>query len=108
MSRRAAVLDAGLQAERTQLAWSRTALTLGGVGGFIVHAGWTGGSPPASTGGALLGVLAAAMYVSGIVRYRTVVRRAGTGLGVAAPLALRLVVVSAALAAPAALAVLFV
>lgn len=107
MSRRTAVVDAGLQAERTQLAWSRTALALGGVGGLIVHAGWIGGAPAASAGGAVLVVLALAMYVAGAVRYRVIVRGAAAGRGVAAPWALRLVVVSVALVAPAALVALF-
>lgn len=106
MSARGAVVDTGLQAERTLLAWSRTALALGGVGGFILHAGWSRGAVIPSAGGLLLVSLALVLYAAGVVRYRLLIRRAAAGHAVAAPWALRIVVVSVALVTPAALALL--
>ena len=58
--------DPGLQQERTSLAWTRTGLSLTAAGIFVaVHAGLTGGWPPA-----LLAVLAALLSVAAVVQFR--------------------------------------
>ncbi len=88
--------DPGLQAERTRLAWSRTALTTAAYGALLLHAA-------RSVAGAVSGVvvlgLAFALLVCGAARYRFVRRAVAAGDPVVAGWA-RVVVPAVLLAAP--------
>lgn len=69
--------DPGLQQERTSLAWTRTGLSLTGAGIFVaVHAGLTGGWPPA-----LLAVLAVLLSLATVVQFRRLDARSHDALG---------------------------
>ena len=69
--------DPGLQQERTSLAWTRTGLSLSGAGIFVaVHAGLTGGWPPA-----LLAVLAVLLSLAAVVQFRRLDARSHDDLG---------------------------
>jgi uncharacterized membrane protein YidH (DUF202 family) len=83
---------AGLQAERTRLAWSRTALSLAVNGLLLLHGGGFAGRAPAVRflpGIAVL-LCAAAFHLCGVRRYRHTRRALETGRPVTAPRALRL------------------
>ncbi|OZM72892.1 hypothetical protein CFN78_11560 [Amycolatopsis antarctica] len=64
-----AVLDAGLQAERTRLAWSRTALSMVVSGALLLHAGLGGAGPLSVVPGVLVMSAAVACYLCGVRRY---------------------------------------
>ncbi len=69
--------DEGLQAERTAMAWQRTALGLGGVSALLLHD--IGGSLLAALPGLLgLGV-ATLLLVLSELRYEQTVRRVASG-----------------------------
>ena len=69
--------DAGLQAERTAMAWQRTALGLGGVSALLLHD--SGGRLLAALPGLLgLGV-ATLLLILTEVRYEQTVRRVAAG-----------------------------
>jgi uncharacterized membrane protein YidH (DUF202 family) len=69
------VLDRGLQAERTRLAWSRTALSFAAVGALLLHNGITTGDRLHWVPGLLGLCSAAATYLLGVVRYHATNRR---------------------------------
>ncbi|WP_424184628.1 DUF202 domain-containing protein [Actinokineospora sp. G85] len=75
------VLDPGLQAERTRLAWSRTALTAAACGALLLHAAR---SVAGVVGGVVVLGLACALLVCGAARYRHVRRSVAAGEPVAA------------------------
>ena len=80
--RAAAYHDEGLQAERTAMAWQRTALGLGGVSALLLHD--TGGRLLATLPGLVgLGV-ATLLLVLTEVRYEQTVRRVASGRHTAA------------------------
>ncbi len=69
--------DAGLQAERTAMAWQRTALGVGGVSALLLHE--AGGRFWAAVPGLLgLGVTAALLVLTEL-RYEHTVHRVGVG-----------------------------
>ncbi len=89
--------DVGLQAERTAMAWERTALGVGGVSAMMLH-GTTSNLLTALPGMLGLGV-ALGLLVMAQLRYEHTVRRIGDGLTpAAAPLVLTLAVTVATLA----------
>jgi len=63
------VLDRGLQAERTRLAWSRTALSFAAVGGLLLHNGITTGDSLRWLPGLIALCCAAGTYLLGVARY---------------------------------------
>jgi uncharacterized membrane protein YidH (DUF202 family) len=69
------VLDRGLQAERTRLAWSRTALSFAAVGALLLHNGITTGDPVRWVPGLVGLSCAAATYLLGVVRYHATNRK---------------------------------
>ncbi len=94
-------LDAGLQAERTAMAWQRTALGVGAVGALLVH--YTGGLSVKAVPG-LLGLAAAlVMLLAAEHRYVVTVRRVRAGHPTTSPALVRAVTVTVLLLAAAAL-----
>jgi uncharacterized membrane protein YidH (DUF202 family) len=73
------VLDRGLQAERTRLAWSRTALSFAAVGALLLHNGLTTGDPMHGLPGVIALSSAAATYLLGVGRYHATNRRVPRG-----------------------------
>jgi uncharacterized membrane protein YidH (DUF202 family) len=69
------VLDRGLQAERTRLAWSRTALSFAAVGALLLHNGITTGDRLRWVPGIIGLSCAAATYLLGVVRYHATNRK---------------------------------
>jgi uncharacterized membrane protein YidH (DUF202 family) len=63
------VLDSGLQAERTRLAWSRTALSFAAVGALMLHSGLSTGGRLDELPGLIALCSAAATYLLGVSRY---------------------------------------
>jgi uncharacterized membrane protein YidH (DUF202 family) len=63
------VLDSGLQAERTRLAWSRTALSFAAVGALMLHSGMSTGARLDELPGLIALCSAAATYLLGVGRY---------------------------------------
>jgi len=85
------VADSGLQAERTRLAWSRTALTAAANGALLVNAAARGGHGPAGyVPGVLTLLCAVAFHLCGIRRYRSIHRALRSGRPVAGPGVFRL------------------
>jgi uncharacterized membrane protein YidH (DUF202 family) len=73
------VIDRGLQAERTRLAWSRTALAFGAVGALMLHSGMSTGDRLHELPG-LVGLgSAAATYLLGVIRYDATTRKVPRG-----------------------------
>ncbi len=70
------VLDRGLQAERTRLAWSRTALSFAAVGALLLHANASTGYRLQELPGLLALCSAAATYLLGVGRYHATPRNA--------------------------------
>jgi uncharacterized membrane protein YidH (DUF202 family) len=68
--------DAGLQAERTALAWSRTAMAVFVNALAILRAGWTRNAPPLSALGVMLLIAAGAVVLCGSWRRRQLSRGA--------------------------------
>lgn len=77
------MLDSGLQAERTRLAWSRTALAFGAVGALMLHAGLDTGRPMDALPGVIAICSAAATYLLGVGRYHATNRRITRKMAVA-------------------------
>jgi uncharacterized membrane protein YidH (DUF202 family) len=78
------LVDAGLQSERTYLAWQRTGLSFAAAGALLVHAAGGISHPYAAIPG-LFGLAAGALILArGLVRYRAIVT-AARGEGEAAP-----------------------
>ena len=70
------LVDAGLQSERTYLAWQRTGLSFAALGGLLVHAAGGVRHPLADIPG-LFGLAAGAVILlRGLLRYRTIVAAA--------------------------------
>ena len=88
-----AVVDPGLQSERTRLAWDRTALSFSTFGALLVHAGHRTTSPLSLGLGIALICSGFVIYVLGRRRYRRLV--ASLRDGGAAPRPRALPVVSA-------------
>ena len=63
------MLDRGLQAERTRLAWSRTALSFAAVGALMMHTGMSTGNRLHELPGLIAVCSAAATYLLGVSRY---------------------------------------
>ena len=63
------MLDRGLQAERTRLAWSRTALSFAAVGALMLHSGMSTGDRLHQLPGLIGLCAAAATYLLGVRRY---------------------------------------
>lgn len=68
------VYDVGLQAERTRLAWARTALALAVIGTLELHVGRTDVALVDRVPGVLTLLAAAGCWVYGGFRYRSVIR----------------------------------
>lgn len=75
LSDRRPVLDRGLQAERTRLAWSRTALSFGAVGVLLIHNGITTDNRLHELPGLIGLCCAAATYLLGVCRYHATNRK---------------------------------
>ncbi len=98
--------DAGLQAERTAMAWQRTALGLGGVAALLLHD--TGGRPLAALPGMLgLGV-ATLLLVATEVRYEHTVRRVAAGRDATAARLVRILAATVALLSVTAICLILV
>ena len=69
------MLDRGLQAERTRLAWSRTALSFGAVGALLLHNGITTGGGLNFLPGIIGLCCAAGTYLLGVARYHATTRK---------------------------------
>ncbi len=74
--------DSGLQAERTAMAWQRTALGVGGVSALLLHD--AGGRLPAALPGLFGLMVTATLLVLAELRYDRIVRRVGSGQNPAA------------------------
>ena len=94
------VVDAGLQSERTYLAWQRTGLSFAAVGALLVHAAGGVRHPLADIPGLFGLAVGAVILLRGLLRYRSIVA-AARGEGSAASAR----VVAAVAAAATALAV---
>ena len=88
-SDRRPVLDSGLQAERTRLAWSRTALSFGAVGALMLHTGMSSGNRTDELPGLIALCSAAATYLLGVGRYHTTNREVSCGRPPSAAAAIR-------------------
>jgi uncharacterized membrane protein YidH (DUF202 family) len=89
------VADAGLQSERTYLAWQRTGLSFAGVGALLVHVAGGVHHPLAAVPGILGLAVGAAVLLGGFVRYRSAVA-AARGEGAVATGNLAVIVAAAA------------
>lgn len=99
-ARHEAAPDAGLQSERTAMAWQRTALVIGGVSALLLHGRttWLGAAP------GVAGMLCAlALLVHTELRYERTVRRVSAGRTTTDPRMLALVSTVATLLAVSAL-----
>lgn len=84
--------DSGLQAERTGMAWQRTALGVGGIGALLLHSG----EPVSATIGAA-GLLAALVLLAvSERRYERIVLRVEAQRPASRPWLIRLVAVTVA------------
>lgn len=82
------VVDAGLQSERTYLAWQRTGLSFAAVGALLIHAAGGVEHPLADIPGLAALVVGAIILLRAVLRYRSIVTAARTGRSAAsAPLA---------------------
>lgn len=77
-----AVLDAGLQAERTRLAWTRTALSILANAALLTHLGLVSESWWDFLPAVLVALCATAFGACGVVRYRHVHRAVAEGTAV--------------------------
>lgn len=99
--RHEAQVDPGLQAERTAMAWQRTALGVGAVGALLVH--YSGGISAKAVPG-LLGLAAAlVLLLAAERRYVTTVRRVRAGHATSSPALVRGVTTTVLLLAVSAL-----
>jgi uncharacterized membrane protein YidH (DUF202 family) len=73
------VIDSGLQAERTRLAWSRTALAFGAVGALMLHSGMSTGNRLHELPGLIALSSAAGTYLLGVFRYHATTRKVPRG-----------------------------
>ena len=73
------MLDPGLQAERTRLAWSRTALSFGAVGALLLHTGMSTGNRLHELPGLVALCSAASTYLLGVGRYHATNRKVASG-----------------------------
>lgn len=93
------VVDPGLQAERTAMAWQRTALGVGAVGALLVH--HAGGLSLETVPGLLALAAALALLLAAERRYVTAVRRVREGLPTTSPALVRSVTATVVLLAVA-------
>lgn len=100
------VVDPGLQAERTRLSWSRTALGFCATGGLVMHAGRIGASPIGMVLGLIVFAFGIVVYACGRVRYRDTAAAVRSAHRVAAPALLLVVCGVASLTAAFALVAL--
>lgn len=91
--RHEANLDPGLQAERTAMAWQRTALGVGAVGALLVH--HAGGISAKAVPGLLGLAVALVLLLTTEHRYVTTVRRVRAGHPTASPTLVRAVTATA-------------
>ncbi len=96
-----AVVDPGLQSERTAMAWQRTVLGVGGVSALLLHR--ADGNPLAAVPGVVGLLVALALLVVVERRYERTVRRVVAGETPAGPGLIRAVAAAAAALAVAAL-----
>ncbi|HET8603438.1 MAG TPA: DUF202 domain-containing protein [Marmoricola sp.] len=75
--RRGKPLDPGLQAERTAMAWQRTALGVGGIGALLLH--HAGGIGVRAVPGAVGLAVALVLVLAGEQRYERTVRHVRAG-----------------------------
>ncbi|ANS26319.1 MULTISPECIES: DUF202 domain-containing protein [Rhodococcus] len=102
--RKEPAVDVGLQAERTAMAWQRTALGVGGVSALLLHL--AAGNLPAAVPG-LAGLSAALLLlVLSEQRYVRIVNKVGAGEPPPAPGLVRLIAAGAVVLAVSALALL--
>ena len=95
-------VDPALQAERTAMAWQRTALGLGGVSALLLHRAQ--GNPVAAIPGVAGMLVALALLVVIERRYERTVVRVVAGQAPAGPLLIRTVAAASVALAVAALA----
>lgn len=69
------VIDSGLQAERTRLAWSRTALAFAAVGALMLHSGMSTAHRLHELPGLIALCSAAGTYLLGVGRYHSTTRK---------------------------------
>ncbi|HQR25415.1 MAG TPA: DUF202 domain-containing protein [Nocardioides sp.] len=99
--RRETAVDRGLQAERTTMAWQRTALGLGGVSALLLHR--AAGNPLAALPGIAGMLVALGLLVVVERRYDRTVRRVAAGEVPAGPVLIRTVAAASVALALAAL-----
>ena len=98
--------DPGLQAERTAMAWERTALGVAAVSALLLHD--TGGSLLAKLPGTLGLSVALVLLVATELRYAHTVRQVGIGQSPASPALVLALAISVTLLAVLAVAVILV
>lgn len=101
-----AAVDVGLQAERTAMAWQRTALGVGGMAALLLHR--AGHHAWATAPGVLGLVLALTLLLATERRYEQTVRRVVTGQSAARPAMVRTVAAGAVFLALSALVLVLV
>lgn len=98
--------DAGLQAERTSMAWQRTALGVGGVSALLLHDAKD--KPLTALPGALgLGVALALLVITEL-RYEHTVRKVAAGQSPVSPRLMLLLAASVSTLAASAIALILV
>lgn len=83
--------DAGLQIERTRLAWSRTGLAFVAAGALLLHTGRSDAAPSLAVSGLLLVASAVVVYLLGRRRLPDLGSAVRSGGPVASPSSLRIV-----------------
>jgi uncharacterized membrane protein YidH (DUF202 family) len=78
--------DPGLQAERTALAWSRTALAIAVNAVLVLRSGLVAGQPALAAAGVVLFAISAAAAAYGVIRRRELIAESGPVMPSAWPL----------------------
>lgn len=98
--------DAGLQAERTAMAWQRTALGVGGISALLLHQ--TGGKLLEALPGTLGLAMATTLLVLSELRYERTTSRIGAGAAFTSPRLLLLLALTVSLLAVASVGLIIV